>query len=200
METIKQSGGYSIVKDERYFYVLNNDTPLKTPGGKVAYTIYLQVANMLMKDWMEQGYDSYTEASSLLSYHFTMVENFSRLSTRMIVDMLNSLNWENDKTFEPTTDKRIKCIRDWLNRCTHMQLVAATCVYNAFGSFNIAYVLASIVERIPEDKQEHTASDILDSATKFNIGLLYSREEKLEIFRRFKLYYGIHFVEDGPHV
>ena len=76
---IKQDGEYSIIKKDAFYEVYKGKEVLKTPNGVVAHTRYLPVAEQLMTDWKEQGYDSYCSPSSLLSYHFTMMEYFASM-------------------------------------------------------------------------------------------------------------------------
>ena len=112
-----------------------------------------------MNDWEVLGYDSYMCPWSILSYHFTMVDNFSKMPKALILRMLNSLNWEKGWTLRgcPSPNPhvymewidyfgqnpaRTELIREWLQNQTIMQLVASTCVYNEFMDYNIAFFMA----------------------------------------------------------
>lgn len=216
MEEIYRDGDYSIQKQEDYYIVQCGDETLETPGGKVAKTSYLPLAQRLLKDWKELGYDSYTQPDSILSYHFSLVENFLPMSKQEVLNMLNTLNWERNWTFQrcPSPDphvwmqwivtfgqgddKKIQLVRQWMRNCTHMQLVAMTCVYNATMSYNVAFYLAVIVEEVPEEEQEESVKHLHDFYSKFDPSIEY--DEFWRIFECFRLYYGIHFQEEGNHL
>ena len=93
METIKIDGNFSIVKDDKWYTVYKGKQLLKTPGGAVALTMYLPIAEQLLLDWKKQGYNSYISPTSLLSFHFTMVDIFSKFSKQALLEELNSMNW-----------------------------------------------------------------------------------------------------------
>ena len=215
MKTIKKDGDYTIVQNEDRYEIHCDGEPLTTPYGKVVQTLYLPLAERLLKDWKEQGYDSYTEATSILSYHFTMVENFSRLSHEEILNMLNSMNWEKEWSLQPCPSpdphvwmkwvcyfgvygKKEDLIREWLSNQTEMQLVASTCVYNAFMSYNVAFFMASVVEDLPKSKHMKAIKDFYGFYSMFDP--MFDFVEVWEIFECFRLYYGIHFKEDGKHL
>lgn len=215
MELIKREGQYSIVKNEKYYEVYKEEQVLKTPGGKVAYTLYLPIAERLLQDWKEQGYESYTSPSSILSYHFTMVEYFSSFSKENLLNMLNSMNWEKNWTFQmcPSPnpniwmkwvfffgqkETKVELVRKWLQNQTIMQLAASTCVYNAFMSYNVAYYFAVVVEVVPVSTHEEVIREFYEFYSMFDS--MYNYDEFLEIFECFKLYYGIHYKEEGKHL
>ena len=212
---IKQDGEYSIIKKDAFYEVYQGKEVLKTPNGVVAHTRYLPVAEQLMTDWKEQGYDSYCSPSSLLSYHFTMMEYFASMPKEDIVNMLNSLNWEKGWSFNgcPSPNPhvmmkwmfffgqrntKIELVQKWLNNLTHMQLVAATCVYNAFMDFNVSYYMAVVVEDVPEEEQEDAIREFYDFYSLYDD--VFDYDSFLAVFERFRLYYGIHFKEDGAHL
>ncbi len=215
MKTIKKDGDYAIVQNEKWYEVYCDGEPLTTPYGKAVHTLYLPLAEKLLKDWKEQGYDSYTEPTSILSYHFTMVDNFSSLGLDEILNMLNSMNWEQEWSLQPCPSpdpqiwmkwvsyfgvfgKKADIIRKWLNNQTHMQLVASTCVYNAFMSYNVAFFMASVVESLPASQHKKAIKDFYGFYSMFDS--TYYFDEVWEIFECFRLYYGIHFKEDGKHI
>jgi len=79
-----------------------------------------------------------------------------------------------------------------------MQLVTATCVYNAFMDFNVSYYMAVVVEAVPEEGQEDAIREFYDFYSHYDYE--YDYDTFLAIFDRFRLYYGVHFKEDGPHL
>jgi len=188
---------------------------LKTPHGKIAHTTYLPVAEKLMKDWEELGYETYNQAWSLLGYHFTMVEYFSQIPNEKLIVILNDMHWENDWTFKGCpiahpevimewityfgkADTQVDIVREWLGNQTNMQLTASTCIRNAFGSYNVAYHMAVVVELIPEEEHEENMRDFYDFYSIFDPS--YGWDFFWAIFECFRLYYGIHFKEDGNHL
>lgn len=216
MEEIFRDGNYTIQKQEEFYIIKCGEEILETPGGKVAKTSYLPLAKRLLTDWKELGYDSYTRPDSILSYHFSLVEHFLPLSKQEVLNMLNSLNWERHWTFQrcPSPDpnvwmqwiftfgqgddRKIQLVRQWMRSCTHMQLVAMTCVYNATMSYNLAFYMAVIVEEVPEEEQEEEVKHLHDFYSKFDPSIDY--DEFRRIFECFRLYYGIHFHEEGKHL
>ena len=168
-----------------------------------------------MSDWKKHGYESYREATSLLSFHFTMVQNFSKLTKTSILSYLNSMNWEKEICLKPCPsgnpefimswmsyfgkgNERIKQIRKWLENQSIMQLVASTCIYNALRSYNVAYFMATIVENEDESKHKEIIKDFFDFYNK--VDPFYPFDPFWRIFENFRLYYGIHFKEYGSHI
>ena len=214
MEIIKQDGKYAIVKNEDRYEVRCNDEVLKTPGGKIASTLYLPIAERLMQDWKELGYSSYCEASSILCYHFTMVDNFAPLGHEAVLAMLCSMNWEKEWTLRgcPSpnphvcmkwmtyfgNNNKVGLIRQWLVNQTVMQLVASTCVYNAFMSYNVAFFMAIVVEELPKTEHEDAIKDFYEFYSMYDP--FFSFDEFWKIFDCFRVYYGIHLEEDGKHL
>ena len=215
MTEVFRDGEYSIVKkDERYAVFCGNEE-LKTPSGKPATTLYLPLADRLLRDWKEKGYDSYKSAKSILSFHFTMVEFYAGVTKEAAVMMLNLSHWENSWTlqgcpsgnprmmmawmsyFGPAREK-IELIHQWFNNCTRMQLVAALCVYNAMMDYNVAYFWAAVVEELDESEHEVAIRNFYDFLCQFDE--FYAFDEFLVIFDNFRLYYGIHLREDGKHL
>lgn len=215
METIQKDGKYSVIKNGEHYEVHHGEEILMTPGGKVAHTLYLPIAERLMKDWKEQGYNSYTSSSSLLSYHFTMVENFSKYDKATLLMILNSLGWENDVLLKScpaadphvvmewmnlfgVRDERIAKIKAWMNNATPMQLTAMTCIYNEFMSYNIAYLMAVVVEHVPEENHKKAIKDIFNFYSHWDN--MFTFDDFWDIFDCFRLYYGEHFKEYGKHL
>ena len=144
-----------------------------------------------------------------------MIDSFSTKSRKEIVDMLNSLNWEKSWSLQrcPTANPhiwmkwvtffgesqiKINLIRQWLGNLTHMQLVASTCIYNAFMDFNVAYYMACVVEVIPTKDHLKAIREFYDLYAMFDPSFDFKTFWK--IFDCFRLYYGIHFKEDGGHL
>ena len=215
VEIIKRDGVYAIVKKEKVYVVFKGDDILKTPSGKPATTMYLPVAEVLLKDWKEQGYGSYTSPTSLLSFHFTLLDYFAKMSKPDILDMLNSMNWEKSWTLNgcPSGNPdimmkwmayfgdgrlRVEQIREWLQNQTTMQLAASVCIYNAFMDFNVPFCWAFFVERVSEDEHRKAMEDFYEFYRHIDDEFDYA--SFYIIFERFRLYYGIHFKEKGGHL
>ena len=215
METIKKEGDYSIVKEGKFYKIYEGDVALETPGGKTVRTQYLIIAERLLADLNNFGYDSYDLPISILSYHFTMLDGFASMEHDAVVEMLNSLNWEKNWTFQSCPSgspealmqwmvyfgqgaERIQQVRYWFEAQTHMQLTATTCVYNATMSFNVAFYMASIVEFLPEIDHDKALKEF------YNFYSMFDRDYSFDFFSLmfdcFKLYYGIHFKDDGRHL
>ena len=215
MEEIIKNSEFSIVKNGDRYEIHKREEVLKTPSGKIANTRYLPLAERLLRDWKEKGYDSYKSAKSILSFHFTMVEFYAGVTKEAAIAMLNLSHWENSWTLQgcPTGNPRlmmdwmnyfgsaseqIVLIRQWFNNCTRMQLTAALCVYNAMMDYNIAYFWATVVEELDETEHEEAIREFYDFLSEFDE--FYDFEEFWTIFDNFRLYYGIHLLEDGKHL
>lgn len=212
---IKRDGEYLIVKKNKWYVVFKGDEILKTPAGKIAITLYLPVAELLLRDWKEQGYGSYTSPTSLLSFHFTMMDHFAKMPKQDILDMLNSMNWEKSWTLKGCPsgnpdllmkwmayfgggELRIEQIRQWLQNQTIMQLAASVCIYNAFMDFNVPFCWAYFIECVSKEEHKIAIDDFYDFYCHFDNEFDYA--SFYTIFERFRLYYGIHFKEDGRHI
>ena len=79
-----------------------------------------------------------------------------------------------------------------------MQLVAATGSYNSFMDFNVAFYMAVVVETVPEEEQVQAIHEFHDFYSLFDS--CFDSDSILAVFQRFRLYYGIHFKEDGAHL
>lgn len=212
----RQEGDYCIVTNQGKYYFKKGDDFMKTPGGNVVKTSYWKIADRILEDWMSKGYESYTDPTSILSYHFTCQENFAPMKHTAVVEMLNGLNWEKNWTFQSCPspnpnvmmewisllgeqETRIAQIKKWFDKCSHMQLVAATCVYNACYSFNMAYLMAVAVEKIKDETEQiENVRAIADFLSNFDPD--FDSDYMVEIFKSFKLYYGIHFIYDGAKI
>ena len=213
MATIKQDGEFSIVKNDDRYEVCKGDEILKTPGGCIAYTKYLDLAERLMRDWKERGYESYTEPDSILCYHLSYVENFKPFPRDKVMEMINSTNWENDWSLKPCPSpnphiwmkwvnyfgqNKENLISQWLDNQSIMQLVASACVLNVFGGFNVPYYMAIVVEDHEKKEHKKMIKSFYDFYSLFDPYIDF----KLfwNIFDCFRLYYGIHLKEQGEHL
>lgn len=196
--------------DGNYFFAHSEgkDTDLvKTPAGNAVRTSYRDLADRILNDLDRLGYN-YRSPESILAWHFTMIDNFSRMDHSDVEEILDqSFMQRNDWTFEENQDdeswtavfgeeeSRNDIIREWLSNCTHMQLTAACCIGNAYHSINIAFVLARLMENYEGDKLKqkfiHLARQIAESS------VYGPAEDIIGDFTTFELYYGIHLNEEG---
>jgi len=211
----KNDDEYSIVKNGDTYEIHKGEEPLKTPGGRIVKTLYLPIAEQLLTDLKEEGYYSYTSPDSLLSFHFTTMDYVAQMPKDVFINQLNSMNWEKSWTLQgcPTgnpqlmmpwmayfgeRNRRIEQIRQWLKNQTPMQLGATVCVYNAFMDFNVPFCWAFFVECVPEAEQESAIEDFFKFYYKFDN--TFNSPYFFAIFKRFSLYYGVHFKEMGVHL
>lgn len=213
VEIIRHSAGqkYTLVKyDGLYFFfdnTLDKPTPISTPGGTMLKTSYIDLADRIMTDLQKFG-PMCMSAESILPWHYTMVENFARMEHSEVESMLDACFMQkNDWTYDCCQEEewknifgrqteRVKDIREWLSKCTHMQMTAACCIGNAYHSINVAYVLASIMEKYigkERKNQFRILADIIAENSFYG-----PASDMVNDFANFDLYYGIHLNEDGP--
>ena len=89
-------------------------------------------------------------------------------------------------------------IKEWLKKCTVMQLAAIYSLYYVFGGYNIVYLMAFISEHVPADVQRKAIKDVCELAGCF-VPFIDSRRI-MPIFNRFSFYYGLHTKEYGAHI
>lgn len=214
-ELIKQKFGYSIELEDKFYYIKSGNEYVVTPRGQKVRTLYLELAEALLEDILQFGEESYSYPTSLLSYHFTCMDGFSRMGDEAPDALLNT-GWENEWTFKPCPspdpiktmewvmimghpNERIDQIRNWIKKCSCMQLSAIACVYNYYMSMNLAYMMAVAIEL--QDTEENKKEAIKEIAKYFNTyDYSFDINEFKYIFEKFDLYYGIHFKEDGVKV
>lgn len=207
-EIIKYSrdGRWLISKTENlycFFEITENEAiPAKTPSGKTLVTKYLKLAERILDDLTIYGTD-YMSAESVLPWHYTMMDNFVTMNHEQIETMLDECFLKKrDWTYRSDHSEIFGCIkernpaiRDWLSKCTHMQLTAACCIGNAYHSINIAYVLATLLENYTEktlSEQFKALAEIVEKNSMYD-----DFNSILQVFDTFNLYYGIHNEEDG---
>ena len=196
--------------DGNYYFAHSEgkDTALvKTPAGNAVRTSYKDLADRILNDLDTFGYN-YRSPESILAWHFTMIDNFSMMEHSTVEKILDqSFMQKSDWTFDENQDdedwteifgeeeNRNNTIREWLSKCTHMQMTAACCIGNAYHSINIAFVLARLMENHEGNKLKqkfsHLAGQIAENS-------FYGPAEDILVdFTTFELYYGIHLKENG---
>ncbi len=209
-DVIRQTadGRYSFRKmDKRYFFY-EGDLPLLTPGGSQVTTYYLSLAERIIRDLERFGFDS-RPVESILGWHFTMIDSFSRMADKRIEKLLHdsylvipdwttTMNQTDEEWFHAfdTWDNRKKPIMKWLGKCSPMQKTAASLMGNACHSLNIAYVLAASMEEESGETRlaffERLAKMVAENSS------CGTFEEVLDVFKTYELYYGLHLEENGP--
>ncbi len=198
---------YRYIQEDKKYVIYDGDAPLKTPGGHDVTTLYKPLAERIVRDLEKYGY-SYRSSSSILAWHFTMIDNFSRLSHEkieqiMISSFLSKPDWTCTVNRGPAWKKvfgdlatRIPQMKEWLRKASAMQLTAACCIGNAYESLNLAFCLAKIMEQyIGEDRVEKFRDLAQMIADTMEFGPV---EGIVNDFQTFDLYYGFHLQEDGP--
>lgn len=218
LKKVAEEGDFCVVKSDNRYGVFCGEKMLKTPKGKTARTLYLPIAKRMMKDWKDLGYESYNSPTSILNYHFYVTDELPGYAehSKEIIDFVNGLQWYNrDWTLQPCRvgnpeimmhwmnmfgcgEERVKKIAAWICYATNMQLAAMICVYKYFQSMNIAYLMAIVVEHVPRVNHRKAIRDIFNFYSNFDQSCSYT--EFWKIFDCFRLYYGIHFKEEGQHL
>lgn len=190
--------------DRYYFFDTAGEkpTPVRTPGGKLLRTSYYRLAERILEDLEEFGTE-YMTVESVLPWHFTMVDNFAVMEHEQVEAMLDECflqkaDWTFGADYDDVfgnEDERIEEIREWLSKCTHMQLTAACCIGNAYHSINVAYVLARLREncngRLLRSKMLKLIKIVEENS------MYDDADSIMRAFATFQLYYGIHFDEKG---
>lgn len=212
---VLQEGKYRIEFDGEHYTVLKGEKPLLTPGGKIAHTMFEDLARQLMLDWDRFGYESYRTAYSILSYHFSMVDNFAKFTKDGMIGIIDSCNWMNNWAFDgcPSPNphvmmewhdyfgygsERIETIKAWMQNCTQMQLTAIVCIHNYYMCINVAFVMAYIVEQLKEEEHEDALRQFFDFYSNYDCETDF--DEMWAVFQCFRIYYGVHFKEEGKHL
>lgn len=194
-----------------YIFAHNADgelSPVKTPKGNFLETSYETIANRILTDLDKFG-EEYESSQSILTWQSTIIDYVSEMDKSEVLEALDGfLDNGNDWTFTRNQEKekwvnlfgepvaRKTSIRNWLPRCTHMQLNAVNVIAKVFGSINIAYVLACLMEKYKGtqlDKEFYRyACFIYDN---WDCG---DSEDFYNDFKTFQLCYGIHLESNGP--
>ena len=208
-EIVKTSrdGRWLIAKKKNMYYFFDTAAeppkPVRTPRGELLRTSYYQLAERILDDLVEYG-TKYMGAESVLPWHFTMVDNFVAMEHERVEAILSECfmqkyDWTCSTEYEEVFGdaiERLKEIRQWLSKCTHMQMTAACCIGNAYNSLNVAYVLALLMENSSGHmlkKQMKMLAEIVEENSMYD-----DVESILRVFDTFQLYYGIHNEENGP--
>lgn len=204
-EIVQKGEEWTIVRnDDCYFFIDENKEYATTPRGAVLKTCYLELAERIIKDLDIYGPDVFS-AESILPWHYTMVENFSKMEHKQVENVLadsfiNRYDWTYTTDVEGTEWEEIWGVRgiregeimEWLSKITHMQMTAACCIGNAYHSINIAYILATIMETYDGNEREIKFKELADF-----VGENSEYYATIDDFKTFELYYGIHLKENG---
>ena len=204
-EIVQKGEEWTIVQNDGcYFFIDENEEYATTPRGVVLKTSYLELAERILEDLDIYGPDDFS-AESILPWHYTMVENFSKMEHKQVEDVLadsfiNRYDWTYTTDVEGTEWEEIWGVRgvregeivEWLSKITHMQMTAACCIGNAYHTINIAYMLATIMETCDGDEREARFKELADF-----VGENSEYYATIDDFKTFELYYGIHLKENG---
>ena len=204
-EVVQEGDDWTIVqKDGCYFFIDEDEEYATTPRGSVLKTSYLELAERILEDLDTFGPDDFS-ADSILPWHYTMVENFSKMEHKQVEDVLadsfiNRYDWTYVTDVEDTEWKDIWGVRgiregeimEWLSKITHMQMTAACCIGNAYHTINLSYMLATIMEKYEGEEREAKFNDLADF-----VGENSEFYASVDDFKNFELYYGIHLKENG---
>lgn len=199
-----------LIENKKYVILEENGDewePATTPGGIAITTLYKPLAERLLSDIEMYGIDCYSP-ESIIPWHFTMIDNFGKMEHQEVEDILAQSFLRRDWTLDSgigsekwflymgDPDDRRQEIKDWLSKCTHMQMTAACCIGNAHHSLNIAYAAAWVMEHFEGeelDEKLHKLATLIGQYSQFSEG-----EDIYNDFKTFELYYGIHLKENGP--
>ena len=207
MKIVKRSKttDYSIREEDGIYYIFaDDDHILATPGGNSVCTLFKPIALRLLADLEKYGY-LYTDVVSLLSWHFTTIDNFANLGKERVIEILDDsflkqfdwtlhcpspdpyfyMDWTS--VFGPP-DKVPQELRTWLEGLTIMQLSAACCIANAYESLNISYLFSLLVDKTEPEKFNETAKGLIDFLIKV-MPISSTKKEIMKDIKTFKLYY-----------
>lgn len=200
-----------IANNEKYFILHKgedgNMEMAHTPAGNAIDTRYESLAYRLLHDIEIYGIDCFSP-ESIVPWHFTMIDNFMKMKHEEVEGILDqSFLRKNDWTLDGDIDDekwlaifgesetRKQEIREWLSKCTHMQMTAACCIGNAHHSLNIAYVVAQYMENYEGGQLDQQLRKLASRIGQYS---MYAEAEDMMVdFETFKLYYGIHLETDG---
>lgn len=198
---------YRYVQENEKYVIYDGDTTLKTPAGNTVTTNYRPLADRIVLDLTKFGY-SFHSSSSILAWHFTMIDNFSKMSHEEVEQLLQSSflgqpDWTCVEAHGTAWRRafgdvgtRYHRIRAWLHDATIMQMTAACCIGNAYESLNMAFSLAMIMETYTDESRDAKLNELAQMvADTMQFG---SYSDIYTDFKTFELYYGIHLQENGP--
>lgn len=195
-----------ILNEQQYYVICKGNEILKTPAGNSIITLYESLAKRIIHD-LEQFGMNYRSVTSILSWHFTTIDNFApmgeeRVKQVMEESFLNQVDWTCQERYGTNWfilfgkwKERRRYIEQWLSKATLMQLTAACCIGNAYESLNLALVLALVMERYKGNAREEKLREVAQHlANTYQFGPC---EEIFSVFKTFELYYGFHLEENG---
>ncbi len=138
-----------------------------------------------------------------------MIDNFSKMEHADVEDILDQCflqqyDWTLDCDCDDDTwtsvfsveESRKPVLKEWLSKCTQMQMTAACCIGNAYHSLNMAYVIARLMENYTGNKLNQEFKKLAHLIVENSS---YGLEKSIICdFKTFELYYGIHLEENGP--
>ena len=180
----------------------SNGKILLTPGKTKVTTKYSQLADKLVMDLNEYG-ESPKDALSIVAFHYTMVEYFSKYTQKELIKILcDSFLLGTDWTSKcPTAnpdawmewvsyfgnnwEERKKAIIELFHEKSNMELCAMCCLGNYYESINIPYILFILMNK--NGKISVKASNQL--AKMIEVYYQYvSKKESIIVFNNFQLY------------
>jgi len=207
-------GDYLLYKRGNIYQIEFVIGALTTPKSHLIRTSYQFVAESILKEFYEQGYNAHQHPINVMHYHFYLLDNYK---TRQKADIAEKLigKLDNDwfiSKFELLQDHMdlylrslvehgnsislLNRVKHWLSQCSHMQLAAASCLASACGSICIAYLMAVCVEILGEDGgMVKTLCSLIAIG-----GTPQDASYWEEVLIAFAGYYRIHYDEDGVKV
>lgn len=198
---------YTCKKVNDRYILCEDDHVLTTPAGNPVGTMYEALAQRMLTDLEKYGKNTRSGAS-VLPWHYTMLDSFAPMRHEQVEQILarsflSRVDWtcrvnlgaEWKNTFGKWNDRK-EYIEQWLSEASFMQMTAACCIGNAYGSLNLAMALALALEKnTGKERDDRLTAIAMLVADTYQFG---SFEDIYDSFKTFELYYGIHLEEDGP--
>ncbi len=156
---------YRSVKQDRWYCIHKEDAPVLTPMNAPVITSSQSLAERLVSDLEEYG-EVPSNPESIVAFHYALIDFFLNVPKDENEYLIaKGLDEENDWTFrcpaagqdcmmkwwavfgQPMSVEQREETKKWLSSLTMMQLCAVSVISRYTGSVNIAYRLATIVER-----------------------------------------------------
>jgi tetratricopeptide (TPR) repeat protein len=156
---------YRSVKQDRWYCIHKEDAPVMTPMNAPVITSSQSLAERLVSDLEEFG-EVPSNPESIVAFHYALIDfflNAPRDENEYLI--AKGLDKENEWTFscpaaghdcmmkwwavfgQPMSAEQQEETKKWLSSLTMMQLCAVSVISRYTGSVNIAYRLATIVDR-----------------------------------------------------
>ena len=176
---------------------------LKTTKGNIVQTQFQEVGEELMTDWIMKS-DNNDEPLSMVYFQSVYQDQIQGLTKDEIIEMFNKTDWTNEWGLKPCpsahpehmmwwmtwmgeSKSREEAIRKLFEASSPMQLASFYCIYKAFHSFNLAFILASFA-RFDEEDNTEAIDDFYNHLTQI-VNIKYDDSDFEEIFDKFRIFY-----------